>query len=337
MTHGKKDRAARGQGKGVADKPVLIVAGPTASGKSGLAVTLAKTLGGVVINADSMQVYCELEVITARPKADALAEVPHRLYGVRSVREPCSAGLWRELVVAEISKAHQKGMLPIVCGGTGLYLKTLVDGIAPLPPVPAPVREAVRARYSELGPEAFHAALSARDPAAGARLRPSDRQRLVRAWEVLEATGRSLTAWQAEGGRGAPEDFRFAAILLDPPRAELYEAVERRLDKMVAEGALEEVRNLLAMSLPPHLPALKAVGIPELARYLAGELALAEALACAKQATRRFAKRQVTWFRHQALAPDVFIMNEASGAQFSESFEARIFNFIRQILLTEAS
>jgi tRNA dimethylallyltransferase len=317
--------------------PVVIVAGPTASGKSALALAIAEAFDGVVINADSMQVYRELAILTARPAPEALARAPHRLYGVLSVREACSAGRWRKLALAEIEAAHRAGKLPVVTGGTGLYLKSLVGGIAELPEIDAAVREAARARYETLGAEGFYAALAARDPLTAGRLRPQDRQRLIRAWEVLEATGRSLAEWQVEATAAPPAALRFASVLLDPPRAELYAAIERRLDGMMAEGALEEVEALIALGLDPHLPALRAVGVPELARHLSGELTRDEALAAAKQATRRFAKRQLTWFRHQALGPHCLLVNEPLSAQFSESFKVRIFNFIRQFLLTEAN
>jgi len=316
-------------------RPVLIVAGPTASGKSRLAIAIAEAFDGIVINADSMQVYGELAILTARPRAEALARVAHRLYGVLSVRDPCSAGRWRQMALDEIAAAHAVGKLPIVTGGTGLYLKTLVEGIAELPPIPQTVRAKARELYDELGGGGFHAALAKRDPASAERVGSRDRQRLVRAWEVLEATGRPLTAWQAAAGGKRPAQLRFAAILLDPPRISLYQAIERRLDNMLSEGAVDEVAAILAMKLDPHLPALRAVGVSELVRHLEGELSLDEALTLAKLSTRRYAKRQLTWFHNQPLAEIVFAATEAMGAQFSESFERRIFNFIRQFVLTE--
>lgn len=314
----------------VVTKPVLIVAGPTASGKSGLAVTLAEAFGGVVINADSMQVYRELSVLTARPGPEALARAPHRLYGALSITEACSAGRWRALALEEIERAHAEAKLPIVTGGTGLYLKALVDGIAAVPPVPKEVRARASARYDRLGPEAFHQALAERDPLGAGRLRPRDRQRLIRAWEVLESTGRALAAWHEDAAEGPPAHLGFAAILLDPPRATLYAAIERRLDAMIAAGALAEVAALAAAGLDPSLPASRAVGVSELGRHLAGELTLEAATALAKQATRRYAKRQVTWFRHQRLARHCLVVEESFDAQLSESFQARIFNFIRR-------
>jgi tRNA dimethylallyltransferase len=314
--------------------PVLILAGPTASGKSRLALGLAERYAGVVINADSMQVYRELRVLTARPGPEAIAKAPHRLYGILPAAEACSAGRWREMALAGIAAAHKGGMLPIMVGGTGLYLKALVDGLVELPPVPLSVRAEARTLYDRLGPAGFHAALAARDSATARHLAPADRQRLVRAWEVLESTGRPLAEWQAAATAGPPAHLRFAAILLAPPRAELYTACNRRFDAMMSEGALAEVETLLALALDPHLPAMKAVGVAELARHLRCELPLTGAVALAQQATRRLAKRQLTWFRHQRLTPEVFVAKEPLGAQFSESFKERIFNFIDGFLLT---
>src|SRR5262245_4736284 len=278
---------------------IIVIGGPTASGKSWVARELAQTLGGVVINADSMQVYAELPVLTAQPDALAMAEVPHRLYGVMSVRETCSAGRWAELAWREIDAAAGAGLLPIVAGGTGLYLRTLMQGLAPVPEIPADIREHTRALLQGLGPEAFHARLEARDPTVAARVRPSDRQRLARAWEVLEATGRSLLEWQAEGST-ARAGAEFFTVVLDPARKSLYAAIDRRFAAMVDGGALEEARALASMALPQGAPALKALGLCELMHHLAGQTDLATAVAAAQQASRRYAKRQMTWFRNQA-------------------------------------
>jgi tRNA dimethylallyltransferase len=320
--------------KAAVGRPVLIVAGPTASGKSALALALAERLDGTVINADSMQVYRELAILTGRPDAEALARAPHRLYGVLAARDPCSAGRWRAMALAEIAAAHAAGRLPILCGGSGLYFAALTQGLVELPPVPAALRAEAQALCRRLGTAGLHAALAARDPATAARLRPTDRQRLVRAWEVLEATGRPLAEWQEEATMGPPAELRFAAILLDPPRPQLYTACDRRLDAMIAAGALAELRHFLAESPDPELPLRRAVGVPELARHLAGELSLAAAVALAKQATRRYVKRQVTWFRGHRLARHVLTLTEPLGAQFSERIFDGIFKFIRQFLLT---
>ncbi len=281
---------------------VLVIAGPTASGKSGLALDLARRLDGEIVNADSMQVYRELAVLTARPGPSALARVPHRLYGVLPAAERCSVARWRSLALAEIAAIHAADRIPIVVGGTGLYLRALMVGLAEIPESPPAVRAAAQARLLELGSAGLHAELARRDPITAERLRPGDRQRLVRAWEVLEATGRPLAEWHDHATEQPPSGLQFTVIVLDPPRPALYQACNGRFLAMLAAGALNEVRGLAALGLAPDLPALKALGIPELRRHLAGELDLPRAVALAQQATRNYAKRQVTWFRHQLIA-----------------------------------
>lgn len=280
---------------------MIVLAGATASGKSTAALLLAETLaaGGVeavLINADSMQVYRELRVLTARPTAADEARVLHRLYGVLSAGESCSAERWRQLAVAEIDAARDAGQVPILVGGTGLYIRALLNGLARVPEIPDSVRAAARAELDALGPEAFHRALAARDPSS-ARLAPRDRQRMLRAWEVLEATGRTLADWQSQGQPGL--DAPALKILLELDREALYARCDARFDAMMAEGAMEEVRALAAAGLDPALPAMKALGVPALMAYLAGEVERDEAAERAKQATRNYAKRQQTWFRHQ--------------------------------------
>ena len=303
----------------VSASPVVVIAGPTASGKSALALALAERLNGVVINADSMQLYRELRVLTARPDEAALLRAPHRLYGGIPGDRPCSAGRWRDLALTEITAAHAAGKRPIVVGGTGLYLHALITGIADIPPVPADVRAAAAAHHRALGGAAFHAELAARDPESAARLAPGDTQRLIRAWEVLESTGRPLGDWQAET-LSPPPHLRFSVIVLMAPRAAVYRACDRRLEAMVKAGALDEVRDLLALGYPCDLPVMKALGVPELAAALRGELALAEAVAGAQRATRRYAKRQLTWFRHRTPRPGGQIHHSLTlEAQYSES------------------
>ncbi len=314
---------------------VLMIAGPTASGKSALAAAVAEAWDGTVINADSMQVYRELSLLTARPRGAELAAAPHRLYGVLSGAEACSAGRWRALAVAEVEAALAAGRLPILTGGTGLYLKAFAEGLNEIPEIPAAVRAAARAELAEMGKAAFHARLAERDPEMGRRLQPGDSQRLLRAWEVLTATGRSLAAWQAQPTEPAP--YRFARLCLLPPRPDLYATCDARLEAMVAPksaggGALEEVEALLALGLAPELPVMKAVGVPEFAAYLAGEASLEDALAQAQQATRRYAKRQMTWLRHQFLGNDPTV--NVIETQYSESQMQEIFAKIRQNLLT---
>lgn len=314
---------------------VLMVAGPTASGKSALAAALAAEWGGTVINADSMQVYKELSLLTARPRDAELALAPHRLYGVISGAEACSAGRWRNMAQAEVEAALAAGRLPILVGGTGLYLKAFAEGLSAVPEVPAEVRASARVELADMGKAAFHARLAEQDPVMAARLAPGDSQRLLRAWEVLQATGRSLADWQAMPATPAP--YRFARLCLLPPRPALYAACDARLEAMVAPkseggGVLAEVEALLALGLDPALPVMKAVGVPEFAACLAGELSLEAALARAQQATRRYAKRQVTWLRHQFLGNDPTV--DVMETQYSESRKVETFAKIRQNLLT---
>lgn len=314
---------------------VVIVAGPTASGKSALALALAERLPGTVINADSMQVYRELAVLTARPDGAALARAPHRLYGVLPAVEACSAVLWRHMALTAIGEARAEGRVPIVTGGTGLYINALIHGLAAVPEIPDAIRRAARVRLEVLGPAAFHGELAALDPAMGARLRTSDSQRLLRAWEVRQATGRSLADWQAVST--APgHDLRFLVVLLMPPRAALHEAVDARLWRMIGAGALAEVKALMALKLDPALPAMKALGVPELAAHIEGEMTLAEAVAAAQGSTRRYVKRQATWFRHQ-LEPGEGGTVININAQYSDSMAAEIFPKIRQFMLTDSS
>jgi tRNA dimethylallyltransferase len=314
---------------------VVIVTGPTAGGKSGLALELAEAFDGVVINADSMQVYRELEILTARPGAAALARAPHRLYGTIPGHQRCSAGRWRALALAEIAAARAAGKLPLVVGGTGLYLRALIEGLAEVPEVPAAVREAAEARHRELGGPGLHAELAARDPAMAARLRPSDRQRLIRAWAVLEATGRSLAAWQAQGAAGGDAGAvagRFLRLVRLPPRAALYAACDARFCAMIARGALEELRALRERGLDPRLPVMRALGVRELGRHLDGALSLDAAVAQAQQATRNYAKRQMTWLRTQA--PPESVRTVILDEQYSKSIDPEIFANIRRFLLT---
>lgn len=308
-------------------KKAIVVAGPTASGKSALALALAEKLGGVVINADSMQVYSTLRIVTARPSDEDEARAPHRLYGILHPSELCSAGRWRSLAVAEMEAAWAAGRLPIVCGGTGLYIRSLMQGLSPIPEIPDAVRAEARALFDRVGNQAFHALLATKDPVIAERLHPGNSQRLVRAWEVVQATGRPLSDWQNEPAADRL-DADFFAVSIAPERHALYEGCDRRFRLMVEMGALDEVRAIMAMRLDPALPAMKALGVPELSAYLAGDCSLEDAIVRAQQTTRNYAKRQLTWFRHQ-LKSDFSL-----DAQFSERFFAEIFSKIRQFLLT---
>jgi tRNA dimethylallyltransferase len=277
----------------------VLIAGPTASGKSALALTLAQALGGTIINADSMQVYRDLRILTARPTPQEEARVPHLLYGHVDAAENYSVGRWCVDASAALAAVERAGRLPIVIGGTGLYFKALTRGLAAVPPVPADVRAAVRARLAAEGVASLYAELGARDPATARRLMPGDRARITRALEVVLATGRSLAEWHAHGMKPALDPERAIKIFLAVDRAELYRRIDARFEAMLASGALEEVRALRRRGLDPALPAMKAHGVPWLIRHLAGEIDLAEAVAAGKRDTRRYSKRQATWFRHQ--------------------------------------
>jgi tRNA dimethylallyltransferase len=311
----------------------LIVAGPTCSGKSALALAIAERVGGVIINADSMQVYRELRIVTARPTQDEESRAPHVLYGTRPAAEPGSAAWWRTAALQEMAAAHAAGKLPILCGGTGLYFSALIDGIADIPEISDEARAEARLLLAKTGPAGLHAALSKVDQATAARLRPSDSQRVARAWEVWRETGRGLAAWQAE--KPAPPPWRFAALLLAPPRDALRAAIKTRFAAMIETGAVEEVRALLDLQLDRALPAMRAHGVPELRAHLAGEITLAEAAHRAELVTGQYTKRQATWFRHRRLAdPDhthTIHARIAGLQQFSESEWSKIFAFVQSV------
>jgi tRNA dimethylallyltransferase len=275
----------------------ILIAGPTASGKSAAAVHLATNLPGTVINADSMQVYRELAILTARPSEADLACSPHRLYGIVGAGEAYSVGRWLEDAARALREAEGEGRVPILVGGTGLYFKALIEGLAPIPDVPPEIREYWRAQAEKLGTEGLYRELSARDPAMAARLRPTDPQRIARALEVIDATSVSLIEWQ--GGRAAPMLAPEAVLklVIAPEREALYAATDARFETMIERGAVEEVRALLSLGLDPGLPAMRAHGVRELAAYLSGRSSRDEAITKAKTETRRYAKRQMTWLR----------------------------------------
>jgi tRNA dimethylallyltransferase len=278
--------------------PVLLIAGPTASGKSALALRLAEALGGEIVNADALQIYADLRVVTARPTRGDEARAPHHLFGVADAADGWSVGRWLAAAKTVLEEIGERGRTAIVVGGTGLYFKALTEGLAEIPPVPETVRQAAAARFEAMGEAAFRQDLAARDPVAEARIGPADRQRLLRAYAVHEATGRALTAWQAQTHPTlVPGAWR--AGVVQPARDVLYARCDARLEAMVGAGALEEVAALMARALDPALPIMKAVGVRELASHLAGERTLDEALALAQQETRRYAKRQITWLRNQ--------------------------------------
>jgi tRNA dimethylallyltransferase len=277
----------------------VLIAGPTASGKSALALELAQELGGIIINADSMQVYRDLAILTARPSADDEARAPHRLYGYVDAGVNFSAGAW--LVDAEkaLEKSRAERRQPILVGGSGLYFTALTRGLSAVPPIPSDVRESVRARLERSGPELLHAELVRSDPAAAKRLNLRDRSRIARALEVFEATGRTLSDWHREGMPPLLPSGEFHALFLAPERDALYARIDARFDAMLAAGALDEVASLAARRLDPLLPVMRAHGVQPFLRHLSGEISLQEAAAIARADTRHYAKRQFTWFRNQ--------------------------------------
>ena len=312
--------------------PALIVTGPTASGKSALALWLAQRFNGVIINADSMQVYSELRILTARPTEDDERAAPHMLYGVRPAAEAGSVAWWREAALFEMKAARQSGKLPILCGGTGLYLASLTAGLVDIP-APSPVaRHEARALLAAEGPRALHHRLSAVDPVTADRLNPADGQRLARAYEVWRSTGRGLADWQSQPR--SPATWDFAAIRLEPPREALRLAIAARFDAMLDQGVLAEVEKLLDLRLDPALPAMRAHGVPELGACLQGRISLGEARVRIGGATSRYTKRQTTWLRHHILADTrrthTIDARFTCDTQFSERFGADLENFMKR-------
>ena len=283
----------------VTSSKAVLIAGPTASGKSALALELAQKTGGVVINTDSMQVYRDLRIITARPTMEEEARAPHRLYGHIDASVNFSAGAWVADATKVLAEARAEKRLAVFIGGSGLYFKALTRGLSAVPPIPPEVREAVRARLERDGVEALHGELVRRDPVSAERLRPRDRTRIARALEVVEATGRTLPDWHREGLPPLLPRSEFTALFLAPERDQLYARIDARFGAMLDAGALEEVAALAARKLDPLLPAMKAHGVPALIRHLKGEITREEAAEIGRADTRHYAKRQFTWFRHQ--------------------------------------
>jgi tRNA dimethylallyltransferase len=275
--------------------PVALIAGPTASGKSALALQLAVQSGGVIVNADSAQIYRDLPILSAAPSADERARAAHRLYGVLDGGQPCSAADWAEMARREIAEIHETGGLPIIVGGTGLYIRTLLEGIAPVPPIDDAVRQDVRSATTEEN----YRRLAALDPEAAGRLNPADTTRIARSLEVVLSTGKRLSEWQNEREGGIGEHIDLASLLLLPPRDWLYARCDDRFTQMIEAGAAEEVETLLERRLAPSLPVMRAIGVREVAAWLNGDLTRQEAVAAGQQATRRYAKRQYTWFANQ--------------------------------------
>jgi tRNA dimethylallyltransferase len=275
--------------------PLVVIAGPTASGKSALALQIAEREEGVVINADASQCFADLRILSARPDEAELARAPHRLYGFLDAGGTIGAAGWAALARAEIAATHRAGRLPIVVGGTGLYLRTLLQGIAEVPPIDPAVRCEVRA----MDTAALAEALAGEDPVMAARLSPTDTQRMARALEVVRSSRRSLAEWQRSAAGGIEREVELRPMVVEVDRAALLRRCDVRFDAMMARGALAEVQALAARGLDPALPVMKAIGVPPLLRHLAGEWPLAEAIARAKLDTRRYVKRQLTWLRNQ--------------------------------------
>jgi len=280
--------------------PVIVIGGPTACGKSGLALAIAENLDGIIVNADAIQVYRDLRILTARPTEDEEKRIPHRLYGILDAKESCSAGTWQALALKEIENIQNIGKLPIIVGGTGLYLKALTEGIAPIPKIPLSVRKSVREFYSEVGKAEFYTQFTKKDPITAARIQPNDAQRLMRAWEVMEATGKSISLWQEE--KMQSPNLKFTMVVGTPLREDLYAACDKRIFNMISDGVLEEVKALMIRFQNEkfnNLPVFKAIAFKEFSSYLDGDTTLDIAIAKAQQQTRRYAKRQMTWFRNQ--------------------------------------
>jgi tRNA dimethylallyltransferase len=275
--------------------PLVLIAGPTASGKSAIALALAQQIGGTIVNADSTQVYRDLKVLSAAPSEEELKSVEHRLFLVRDGALPCSAADWAQLAREQIAEIHQSGRTPILVGGTGLYLRTLLEGIAPV----SPIDPAVRARVREASLDDNRAKLQTLDPAAAARLNAGDKVRISRALEVILSTGRTLAEWQKDRRGGILDEIELRPLILLPPRKWLYARCDERFARMIELGAVAEVEALIARKLNPNLPVMRAIGVQELSPYLFGERTLDAAVAAGQQSTRRYAKRQYTWFAHQ--------------------------------------
>jgi len=281
------------------ERGAILITGPTASGKSALAVRLAEAHGGVVVNADSMQVYDTLNVLTARPQPQDMAGIEHRLYGHVPASTVWSTGDWLREATGLVQELRGRDRLPVFVGGTGLYFRALTGGLADMPAIPPEIRETFRTRLAVEGPEALHRELALGDPATAERLRPEDGQRIVRALEVLSATGRPISAFQAKGGAAVIDPAAAEKIVVLPDRAVLAGRIDRRFAAMLESGAVEEVRALLALRLPPEMPAMKAIGVPQIAAMLSGGMTSAEVIERGSAATRQYAKRQMTWFRNQ--------------------------------------
>ena len=302
----------------------ILIAGPTASGKSALALAIAERIGGVIINADSMQVYRELRILSARPTPEEEKRVPHKLYGFVPASEAYSAGRFVRDAAAAIAAARSEGRRPIIVGGTGLYFKALLEGLSPIPRIDDAIREHWRSEAARRGAAALHRELAQRDATMAARLAPADTQRVVRALEVLEQTGRSLAEWQMDRSPPVVDEAETVELLLNLDRSELHARADARFERMMAEGALEEAKALAGLGIDPSLPAMRAIGVRPLIAAVERKCSLEEAVGAAKLETRHYVKRQETWFKRQ------MISWRHINAQYMESNMAEIFAFIQR-------
>ena len=283
----------------MSDIDAILITGPTASGKSALAVELARSHNGVVVNADSMQIYDTLRILTARPSEADMEGIPHHLYGHIPAAQAYSTGVWLREAGALVERLRGEGRMPVFVGGTGLYFKALTGGLSDMPEIPSDIRNRLRGRLLAEGAEVLHRELAERDRAVAETLNPQDGQRIVRALEVIEATGRSIAAFQGKTGPMVVDPDRARKIVVLPDRTVLHERINGRFEKMLAIGAEEEVQALLALDLPPEMPVMKAIGVAQIAAMLKGEMTRADVLEAGAAATRQYAKRQMTWFRNQ--------------------------------------
>ena len=303
----------------------VIICGPTGAGKSSLALNLAEKFEGVIINADSVQIYREIKILSGRPTSDDYRKAPHRLYGIMSIFKPCTLGIWRKMALETIKECELSGRLPIICGGTGLYIKFLLNELSAIPEISPSIKLEAREKLKELGNENFRELLSKNDPASASRIKSGDTNRLLRAWEVFTATTKPLSYWHKKS-RKAGSQHKFFKVCLMPERKALYSICDQRFLEFVEQGAVEEARAFDFITASPELPASKTLGLLELIKYTKGELELSDAIAQAQRATRRYAKRQLTWFRHQ-LDEDFLIQNLSCRKTVSDCFK-KIVNFL---------
>ena len=303
----------------------VIICGPTGAGKSSLALNLAEKFEGVIINADSVQIYREIKILSGRPTSDDYRKAPHRLYGIMSIFKPCTLGIWRKMALETIKECELSGRLPIICGGTGLYIKFLLNELSAIPEIPPSIKLDAREKLGDLGNENFRELLSKNDPVSARRIKSGDTNRLLRAWEVFTATNKPLSYWHEQSSETGSQ-HKFFKVCLMPERKALYSKCDKRFLDFIEQGAADEARALDCINVSPELPASKTLGLLELIKYTKGELELSDAIAQAQRTTRRYAKRQLTWFRHQ-LDEDFLIQNLRCRKTVSDCLK-KIVNFL---------